>query len=189
MRSHVLAVKRVMRYLQATKDLWLTYREGESSGVTLTGFVDSNWGSDVDTRRSTTGWCFLLGGGVISWSSKLQATVALSLTEAEYIACCQATKEVLWLRRLMEELQEAQQEPTLLLCDSQGALALQRNPVFHNRTKHIDIQYHFVREKICEGNVKFEYVPTQEQVADFLTKALPRDSFEKLRGAAGLKNH
>ncbi|KJZ70562.1 hypothetical protein HIM_10030 [Hirsutella minnesotensis 3608] len=186
--AHRTAAKRIMRYLKATIDLCLVY-EGEIEP--LTGFTDSDWAGDRDTRRSTSGYVFNLGSGAISWSSKRQSSTALSSCEAEYIGQTQATKEAIWLRRLLTELQVAEEEghapaATIIYGDNQGAIALARNPQFHARTKHIDVQHHFVREKQHSGEVDLQYVPTDQQVADGLTKALPKDRFEVFRSALGL---
>lgn len=177
-----------MRYLKATIDLCLVY-EGEIEP--LTGFTDSDWAGDRETRRSTSGYVFNLGSGAISWSSKRQSSTALLSCEAEYIGQTQATKEAIWLRRLLKELQIAEGEgqapvATIIYGDNQGAIALAKNPQFHARTKHIDVQHHFVREKQHNGEVDLQYVPTDQQVADGLTKALPKDKFEVFRSALGL---
>jgi hypothetical protein len=186
--AHRGAVKRIMRYLKATIDLCLVY-EGEIEP--LIGFTDSDWAGDRETRRSTSGYVFNLGSGAISWSSKRQSSTALSSCEAEYIGQTQATKEAIWLRRLLKELQIAEEEgqapaATIIYGDNQGAIALAKNPQFHARTKHIDVQHHFVREKQHSGEVDLQYVPTDQQVADGLTKALPQDKFEVFRSALGL---
>ena len=155
----------------------------------MTGFTDSDWAGDHETRRSTSGYVFNIGSGAISWSSKRQSSTALSSCEAEYIGQTQATKEAIWLRRLLAELQAAEGHApvtTIIYGDNQGAIALARNPQFHARTKHIDTQHHFVREKQHSGEVDLQYIPTDQQVADGLTKALSRDKFEVFRRALGL---
>jgi len=177
--AHRTAMRRIMRYLKSTTSLCLVY-EGEIEP--LTGFTDSDWAGDRETRRSTSGYIFNLGSGAISWSSKRQSATALSSCEAEYIGQAQATKEAVWLRRLLVELQVAEEEghapiATVIYGDNQGAIALTKNPEFHARTKHIDIQHHFVREKQQSGEVDLRYIPTEQQVADGLTKALPTDKF------------
>ena len=158
--------------------------------TTLSGYSDSDWAGDYDTRKSTSGFIFGVGSAAISWSSKLQPTVALLTCEAEYIGQTNATKEAIWLRRLLNEIRpETANEPqaTIIYCDNQGAIALAKNPQFHARTKHIDIQHHFVREKINEGAVQLEYIETEGQVADGLTKALDKIRFERFRKAIGLE--
>lgn len=177
--AHWQAVKRIFRYLRGTTDMALELGGCDDGGVVLQGFCDSDWGGDPDSRRSTTGYIFSLGTGSISWSSKRQATVALSSTEAEYVAASFATREVLWLRTLLEEIGCKQERPTLVRSDNQGAIALVRNPVHHQRTKHIAIQHHFVREQFENAVVDFKYVATAQQAADILTKPLSRDKHWK----------
>ena len=185
-QAHQSAVTRFFRYLRKTINYVLVFR-GELAQ--LTGYSDSDWAGDYDTRKSTSGYVFSIGSAVISWSSKLQPTVALSSCEAEYIGQTNAAKEALWLRRLLDEIQpeSANNQATVIYCDNQGAIALAKNPQFHARTKHIDIQHHFVREKVNEGAVQLKYVETNDQVADGLTKALDKIKFEKFRKAIGLE--
>ena len=184
--SHWKACKRVFRYLRGSLEYNLTF-----SGPLqpLVGYTDADWAGDHDTRRSTSGFTFSLGSGVISWQSKRQPTVALSSCEAEYMGQTQATKEAIWLRKLLSQLDESYEEPaaTVIFGDNQGAIALAKNPEFHARTKHIDIQHHFVRERVASGEVTMRFVPTSDQIADGLTKALCRDKFETFRRALGLE--
>jgi len=183
--AHITAVKRVCRYLKGTQDLELVFR---GDLCPLSGYTDADWAGDTATRRSTSGYIFNLGSGAISWSSKRQPVVALSSCESEYMGETQATKEAIWLRRLLAGLL-GHEEPmaTVIFGDNQGAIALAKNPQFHARTKHIDIQHHFVREKQAEGEVDVQYTPTERQIADGLTKALPKDVFEAFRKALGLE--
>lgn len=171
---HWHAGLRILRYLKTTPALGLFYEADtkDSTSLSIYGWTDSDWAGDVDHRRSTTGYCFTLGSGAISWSSKKQPTVSLSSTEAEYRAACTSTCEVVWLRRLLGELGFPQQAPTLLLCDNQSCLAIARNPVFHTRTKHIEVQYHFIREKLLNGEICLEYCHTDSNHADLFTKPL-----------------
>ena len=128
-----------------------------------------------------------MAGGPISWLSKKQAIVALSTSEAEYVALCIATQEAAWLRRLLADLKVLTSEPTLLMEDNQGAIAIAKNPTAHARTKHIDIRYHYVREAVQGGVVDVRYCPTDQMIADLLTKPLPRGQFEILRLAMGME--
>jgi hypothetical protein len=184
--AHMTAVKRIFQYLRGTLDLQLTFR-GELKD--LAGYSDSDWGGDPATYRSTAGFVFNIGSGAISWSSKRQPTIALSTCEAEYQAQTQAAKEAVWLRSLLQELNPVEPTPyaTIIYCDNQGAIALAKDPKFHPRTKHIAIQHHWVREKIADQVVDLEYVETSKQVADGLTKALPKDPFEAFRDVIGLE--
>jgi|SRR5579871_5521089 len=187
--NHISAVKRILRYLKGTLNYELVFRGSVSP---LVGYTDADWAGDKDTRRSTSGYTFNIGSGAISWSSKRQPTVALSTCEAEYMAQTQAAKEAIWLKGLLVELSdmhnnELNPSAVILYGDNQGAIALAKNPVFHGRTKHIDIQHHFVREKVDSGDICLEYIPTEQQIADGLTKPLPRDRFEAFRKALGVE--
>ena len=177
-KTHWQAGLRILRYLQATPDHGIFYAAGTDphDDLVLHGWTDSNWAGDLDTRRSTTRYCFTLGSGAISWSSKKQPTVALSLTEAEYRAACFGTCEVVWLRQLLGDLGYPQKKSSTIWCDNQSCIAIARNPVFHARTKHIEIQYHFVREKLLDGVITLVYCKTEDNLADLFTKALPQAS-------------
>ena len=172
-QQHWNCAMRTLRYIRGTFDHGVFYRH--SSGCTLFGWCDSDWAGNPDTRRSTTGVVFTLGSGPISWSSKRQPTVALSSTEAEYRAACFAACEAIWLRRLLGEL-SFPQAATTLLCDNQSCIAIAKNPIFHARTKHIEVQYHYVRERVLAGELLLQYVPTAENAADILTKAVPQQT-------------
>ena len=141
----------------------------------------------MDDRHSTSGNVFLLAKGAVSWLSKKQATVALSTAEAEYVALSAATQEAIWLRRLLTDVGESLEDPTVINEDNQGAIAMAKNPVGHARTKHIDIRYHFVREGVQNGAIILKYVATGEMIADILTKPLPKHPFEKLIMDLGMK--
>lgn len=184
--AHLTAVKRIMRYLKGTADFALKYRK--SSGGVLTGYADADWAGDQDNRHSTSGVLFLMAEGSISWLSKKQPIVALSTSEAEYVALSVATQEAVWLRRLFSDLRVDPQEPTMLMEDNQGTIAIAKNPISHARTKHIDIRYHYVREAVQAGVINLTYCPTEEMIADLLTKPLPRGRFEILRRAMGLES-
>jgi hypothetical protein len=175
--EHLAAAKRVLRYLQGTKDIGIKFSGGNKI---LTGYSDSDWGGDPDTSRSTTAYLFHFAGGPISWSSRLQPTVALSSSEAEYMALCSATQEAIYLRQLTEDFGYRQTRPTRIYEDNQGCIALTKNPVLHKRTKHISIRYHFIRERI-DTEIEPHYIPTQHQLADIFTKALLKQQFEFLR--------
>ena len=186
-QAHWGAVQRIIRYLRTTIDYQLTFQGTLES---LTGYTDSDWAGDRDTRRSTSGFIFHLGSGPISWQSKRQPIVALSTCEAEYIGQTQAAKEAIWLRNLLRELKPDDKDTAkavIIFGDNQGAIALAKNPEFHARSKHIDIRHHFVREKVAEGTVDLQYTPTECQVADGLTKPLPKDKFIQFWNALGLE--
>ena len=172
---HWTAVRRIFRYLAGTKTFGLTYGGGYCGG-----FTDADWGAGED-RKSIGGYVFMINGAAVSWASKKQASVALFSTEAEYMALTQGVKESIWLGELLRGLgaQKHGKEIRELQCDNQGAMALTRNPEYHARTKHIDIQYHFIRQHVESGAISLFYYPTHEMTADIFTKPLPRPQFEK----------
>jgi transposase InsO family protein len=174
---HWKAVKRILRYLKGTASFGLLYTKGSTN---LHGWSDADYAGDLDTRRSTTGYVFQLGKNTITWNSKRQQTVALSTTEAEYMALCHTSKEAIWILKLLKDL-GTQTNGATLHEDNQGCLALAKNPVNHPRTKHIDVQYHFVREGIDRGAFSIEYCQTEDMLADVLTKGITKQRFEKLR--------
>jgi Reverse transcriptase (RNA-dependent DNA polymerase) len=175
---HFTAGKRVIRYLMGTRDEGIIYGVGDLEPVI---YVDASWGDDPDTGRSTTGYVVMMAGGAISWGSKLQQTVALSSTEAEYMALCAATQEAIHVRRLVGDLGIELKEPTIIYEDNQGCIAISKNPVDHKRTKHINLRYHFTRERIESGDIKVEYMATEHQLADLMTKPLMSHRLETLR--------
>ena len=181
--THWSALKRVMRYLAGTRDLCISYRGASASTSVVTnliGYCDADWGSDVDHRRSITGYVFTLAHGAISWQAKTQQTVALSSVEAEYMASTQATKEAIWWDRLLSGLHLQVPKPMDIRSDSQGSIALSKNPASHSRTKHISIQHHFVREQVESNMVQLSWIPTEDMPADLLTKSLARDRHQAL---------
>ncbi|EIW72356.1 hypothetical protein TREMEDRAFT_26101, partial [Tremella mesenterica DSM 1558] len=184
--SHWKAVKHLLRYIRGTSDLCLTFNKENSSRIAL-GYADADWGGDLDTRRSTTGYVFKVYGGVVAWKSRRQPTVALSTTEAEYMASSDATRQAVWLRQLLDDLGLGLgEEPLKLLNDNAETIALAKNPVHHNKTKHIDLRHHYIREKVEDNTVSLGHVPSAENIADLLTKALPSDTFDRLRELLGV---
>lgn len=163
------AAKHVLRYLKGTIDLSLCFSNTKRN---LLGFVDADWGNCTIDRRSYTGMAFILAGAVISWESCKQRTVALSLTEAEYMGLSDAAKEAVYLISFLKELAFETLTNVTIFNDNQGAAKLAYNPVYHGRSKHIDIRYHFVREAIQNQSIKLEYLPTERMLADILTKGL-----------------
>lgn len=173
--NHWQAGMRILKYLRGTLEYGITYKTGDL----LYGYCDSDWAGDIDSRKSVTGYGFMFGGSIISWASKKQPTVALSSTEAEYKAACVASSEAVWLRRILSDIGIPMKEATTLHCDNQSCIALTKNSVFHARTKHIEIQYHYVRDLIQEGIVYMEYCPTEDNCADIFTKALGSSHLNK----------
>jgi hypothetical protein len=186
-KEHWTTVKRVFRYLRGTTSYGLCYqgRPRLDRVVDIHGFVDADWAGDLDHRRSTSGYVFNLFGGAISWMSKRQAVVALSTTEAEYMAATHASKEAVWLQRLCSGIGLVQQA-VRLDCDSQSAIFLAKNPTYHSKTKHIDVQYHFVRDMVEEKKVLLEKVDTLKNVADSLTKSVSTKKFSWCRVIMGI---
>uniref|UniRef100_A0A2N9F269 Reverse transcriptase Ty1/copia-type domain-containing protein n=1 Tax=Fagus sylvatica TaxID=28930 RepID=A0A2N9F269_FAGSY len=182
--SHFQAVKRILRYLQGTLDYGL--RLLSQSSLSLYGFSDADWAGCLDTRRSTTGYCIYLGANCISWASKKQPTVSRSSAEAEYRSMSTTTAELTWLMYLLRDIGIRLPAPPVLFCDNTSALHLTVNPVFHARTKHIELDVHFVREKVAAGDLVTRFVPTHLQIADVFTKALSKDSFHGLRSKLGV---
>jgi hypothetical protein len=182
--QHWMAVKRLLRYLRASTTATLVYNT--NGNTKLLGYCDADWAGDVSDRKSVSGYVFTLGGAAITWSSKKQATVATSSTEAEYIAMATAAKEAIHLRLLLTDLGFPPNDPTTIKCDNQGAMKLAKNPVGHSRTKHIDVQHHFVREQYQAGTIKLDYIPTTDMTADVLTKPLHKYKHEQHRLAMGL---
>ena len=170
--EHWQAAKGVLRYLVGTRDYGITFGCTDNSSDIITGFCDSDYAGDVDTRRSTTGYVFIMGGGAVSWSSRRQPTVAVSTTEAEYMAAAAAVKEALWLRKLLRDMQLGEHAINVN-ADNQSAIKLLKNPISSMRSKHIDVIYHFARERVARKEVIFNYISTEENIADIMTTALP----------------
>ena len=181
--AHWDAVKRIFRYLAGTRNLWLSY--GETQRV-LEGYADAD-GSMNDDRRAISGYAFLIDGGAVSWSSKRQEIVSLSTTESEYVAATHGMKEALWLRSLLSEVVGPMAKATTLFSDNQAAIALTRDHQYHARTKHIDVRYHFIRWVIEQGSLRLVYCPTDDMVADTLTKALPSAKVKHFAAGLGLR--
>ena len=173
-KEHMKMAHRTLSHLVQTKDHGITFDGNNKDSLKLIGYSDSDYASDITDRKSVSGYIFILANAPISWKSRKQSTVANSSTEAEYIALANATKEAVWLRRFLLEVNLPQPEPTVIRGDNNGSLFLAKNPVNHDRTKHIDVKHHFVREKLHHKTITLEHVPTQEQLADALTKALPK---------------
>jgi hypothetical protein len=190
---HALAAERVLRYLAGTKSLGLVFgsRNGSAVGdsrgrgtqvqVDVCAFSDADWANSKRDRKSITGWVAKLNGDPVSWASKKQKTVALSTCEAELYAEAAAIQEVLWLRGLMKELGLNCRSGSEVYGDNQAALAASSNGVKSERTKHVDVKYHFITETVEGGDVKLKWVPTQQQEADIFTKPLAPTVFMQLR--------
>jgi hypothetical protein len=170
-KAHWEVVKQVIQYLKGTKDWWLVLGGQQEK---IVGYSDTDGMSNKD-RHTISGYAFLIDGGAVSWSTKWQDIVALCTTEAEYMAATHAAKEALWLQSFIGELfgLKMNSKPMTLLSDNQSAIALTKDSQFHARLKHIDIRYHFIRWIMNDGKIALEYCPTDDMVANILTKALP----------------
>jgi hypothetical protein len=157
----------------------------ENLSLRLKIWSDANWGGE-EGRESVSGFIFTLANGAVSWSSKKQRSVALSTTESEYMALLHALKELIWLQRLLKEIGYDISDQNTIYTDNQSAIALAHNPEHHARTKHIDIQYHFIRNCVEDGTTRLEYCPTEDMVADGLTKALGPERHRKLAKMMGM---
>ena len=179
-KIHCNAVLRIMRYLKGTLGQRLVFSKGPAKAV-LTAFSDADHAGCPDTRRSHSGYAVKVNGTAVAWISRRQRCVALSSCESEYIAICECAKQVVWVRRLLSELGHGQKDPTPIYCDNQAAKALTENPVHHDRTKHVDMQYHYTRDLIENNVVVVSYIPATEEQADILTKEYVGKNFVRLR--------
>ncbi|KAM1111108.1 hypothetical protein ACFX13_010490 [Malus domestica] len=184
-KKHLGIARRVLRYVQGTLNYGIEYVKDKSA--ILIGFCDADWAGSEDDSRSTSGYAFSFGSGVFSWASVKQNTVALSTAEAEYVSASEATAQSIWLRFVLDDFGEMQTEATPLFCDNMSAISMAKNPVFHQRTRHINRRYHFIRETLQEGVIDLKFCRSEEQLANIFTKALPKDRFNHLRLRLGVK--
>jgi hypothetical protein len=184
--DHMAAVKHLLRYVAGTINYGLWYSGGGGGELSLLGYSDSDLAGDVDDRKSTTGVVFYLGANPVSWLSQKQRVVALSSCEAEFIAGAAAACQATWLGRLVEDVTGKKTSPPRLKMDNMTAIALSKNPVLHDRSKHIDTKFHFIRECVDRGDITVEFVGTKEQLADILTKPLGKALFQELRERMGV---
>ncbi|KAH9695613.1 hypothetical protein KPL71_022838 [Citrus sinensis] len=186
-KEHWEAIKWLLRYLRGTEGHGVMFGQVSNASSKVLGYVDSDFAGDLDKRRSVTSLVFTLCGGAVSWKSTLQSVVALSTTEAEYIALTEAVKEALWLKGLVTEL-GLEQESVTVNCDSSSAIQLSKNPKYHERTKHADVRMHFIRDKIRSGVINVIKIPTEVNPADMLTKPLPTVKFRNSLDLIGVIN-
>ena len=176
--SHIKAVKRIFRYLKHTSDYELFYPK--NSSFELTSYSDADFAGCKSNRKSTSDTCHFLGHSLVSWFSKKQNSVSLSTTEAEYIASSLACAQVLWMKQTLSDY-GISYSSSQIFCDNTSAINLSKNPVQHSRTKHIDIRHHFLRDHVLKGDITLEFISTEKQIADILTKPLKEETFVNLR--------
>ncbi|WJZ84163.1 hypothetical protein VitviT2T_003782 [Vitis vinifera] len=184
--NHMTVVIRILRYLKMTPGNGLFFQRTTKKEIEI--FSNADWAGSLTDRRSTSGYCSFVWGNLVTWRSKKQSMVARSSAEAEFRAMTQGICEGIWLNRLLEELRVPLKHPMVLYCDNQAAISIAKNPVHHDRTKHVEIDRHFIKEKIEEGVFKVSYTPTNCQTTDILTKALARVNFEDLTEKLGMIN-
>jgi hypothetical protein len=182
--SHLTAMKRILRYLRGTPDYGLLLCRSRSTDLAV--YTDADWAGCPDTHRSTSGYAVFLGDNLVSWSAKRQTVVSRSSAEAKYRAVANGVAEATWLRQLLLELQTPPSRYTLVYCDNISTVYLSNNLVQHQRTKHVEIDLHFIREKVAIGQVCVLHVPTTSQFADVFTKGLPSSVFEEFRSSLNI---
>ncbi|KAJ0530831.1 putative RNA-directed DNA polymerase [Helianthus annuus] len=183
--THWNALKRIIRYIQGTSEYGLHLSPTQS--LSLVAYTDADWAGCPDTRRSTSGYCVYFGESLISWSSKRQTTISRSSAEAEYRGVANVVAELCWLRNLLLELHHPISRASLVYCDNISAIYLSGNPVQHQRTKHIELDIHFVREQVQKGYIRVLHVPSRHQIADIFTKGLPRILFDDFRTSLSIR--
>jgi hypothetical protein len=184
-KEHWEAVKWIFRYLRGISKSCLSFG---NSKLVLEGYTNADMVGDLDGRKSTSGFLFTFAWGAISWQSKLQKCVALSTTEAEYIAATEAGKEMLWMKRFLQDL-GLKQDEYVVHCDSQSALDLSKNSTYHSRTKHIDVRYHWLRLIVDQQLMQLRKIHTDKNPADMLTKVVSKEKLELCVGSAGMNSN
>ncbi|KAK4349011.1 hypothetical protein RND71_031766 [Anisodus tanguticus] len=182
---HYTALKRIIRYVKGTLDYGLHIYP--SAPIKLLAYTDANWAGCPDTRRSTSGYCMFLGDNLVSWSAKRQSALSRSSAEAEYRGIANMVSESCWLRNLLLELHCPVQKAILIYCDNNSVVYLSSNLVQDQRTKHIEMDIHFVREKVARGQVRVLHVPSRYQIANIFTKGLPSVLFEDFRDSLSVR--
>lgn len=186
--AHWKALLHVLAYVKGILDYKIVYSRDLRGSIKPAGYVNADYGGDLDTWRSTSGYIFMMSGGPVSWSSKRQQTVALSTTEAEYMAMTQGCQQALWMHNFLAEIRFEQSRPALIHVDNNSSISLAQSTKGHARTKHIDIRHHYVHERVSEGDLEIYHIPSSENLSDICTKSLPRAAHNYLVGLIGLKN-
>ncbi|GJX58966.1 ribonuclease H-like domain-containing protein [Tanacetum coccineum] len=184
--SHFSALKRILRYVRGTLDYGLQLYSSSTSS--LVAYSDADWAGCPTTRRSTSGYCVFLGNNLLSWSSKRHFTLSRSSAEVEYRGVANGVAETCWLRNLLRELYTPLSTATIVYCDNVSAVYFSSNPVQHQRTKHIEIDIHFVRDLVTTGHVRVLHVPSRYQYADIFTKGLPTALFDEFRSSLSVRS-
>lgn len=183
--THLKAVKRILRYVKGTYDYGLFYSAVPE--LVLTSYRDNDWAGDHDDRKSTTSFVYFVGSTTFSWQSEKQSIVALSSCEAEYVVAVASVCYGVWLRRLLEEMGLKQEQATEVFINNKSAIELVKNPVHHERSKHIDTRFHFLRDQVNAGSVELVYIRSEGQVVDIFTKLLKLETFLRLRQKLGVQ--
>ncbi|KNZ75827.1 Copia protein, partial [Termitomyces sp. J132] len=186
--AHWKTLLHVLAYVKGMLDYKIVYSKELGGLIKPTGYVDSDYGGDLDTCHLTAGYIFLMVGGPVSWSSKHQQTVALSTTEAEYMAMMRGSQQALWMHNFLAEINLVQPCPALLHVDNNSSIALAQSTKGHACAKHIDIRHHYIREHVSEGDIEIIHIPSSENIADICTKPLTHAAHNYLVGLMGLKN-
>jgi hypothetical protein len=181
--SHLTAVKRIIRYVNDTLSYGIWY--SRETNLVVAGYSDADWAGNADDRKSTLGGCFYVGNNLVAWMSKKQASISLSTVEAEYIAASSCCTQLLWMKTLLGDSGYSQ-DTMIINCDNTSAINISKNPVQHSRTKHIDFRHHFLRDLVESKVVSLSFIPTENQLADILTKPLDGSRFESHRKAIGV---
>ena len=184
--QHLETVTRILRYLKGTSEKGVFY--GKNGHLDLVAYADADWAGDIDSRKSTSGYFTLIGGNLVTWRSKKQKVVALSSAEAEFRGVAKGIIEILWLRKLMGELNFPSSETCTLFCDNKAAIDISENPVQHDRTKHVEIDRHFIKEKLENKIIRIPHLKSEDQLADILTKAVTAEVFETTLSKLGIGN-
>jgi hypothetical protein len=181
--SHLTAVKRIIRYVNDTLLYGIWY--SRETNLVVARYSDANWAENSDDRKSTLGGCFYMGNNLVAWMSRKQASISLSTAEAEYIAAGRCCTQLLWMKKMLCDYGFTQ-DTMIINCDNTSAINISKNLVQHSRTKHIDIKHHFLRDLVESEVVSLSFIPTNNQLADILTKPLDGSRFESLRKAIGV---
>jgi hypothetical protein len=181
--SHLTPVKRIIRYVNDTFPYGIWY--SRETNLVVTGYSDVDWAGNADDRKSTSGGCFYVRNNLVAWMSKKQASISLSTTEAEYIAAGSCCTQLLWMKTLLGDYGFSQ-DTMIINCDNTSAINISKNPVQHSRTKRINIRHHFLHDLVESEIVSLSFIPTDNQLANILTKPLDGSRFEFLRKAIGV---